>query len=90
MAEYHVGFNRENGSILGGTKTKTGKWQNSSEVTEEAMAAVRDHLLYKTVVENKAVHYGWQYPNGKTILLKLEEIDTEDLKDEDGQNSEPA
>ena len=90
MAEYHVGFNSENGSILGGTKTKTGKWQNKSEVTEEAMAAVRDHLLYLTARENKAISYGWQYPNGKTILLKLEEQDSENIKNEDGSDNTVA
>ena len=82
MAEYHVGVKKETGVILGGTKTSTGKWKNSSDVTEEAMSAVRDHLLYKMITENKPVYYAWQYQNGKTIILKLEEVDTEKIKNE--------
>ena len=77
---YHVGLN-EYGNIIAGTKTKTGKWQNTSIVTEEVLAAARDHLLRMIAKEEKDISYGWQYPNGKTILLKLEEKNTSDIKE---------
>ena len=80
MATYHVQFNREEGNILAGTQTKTGKWQNSSVVTEEAMAAVRDHLLYLSAKEKQDIQYAWNYNNGKTLVLKLEQIDTEKIE----------
>ena len=80
MAEYHVRTNSE-GQIFAGTQTKTGKWQNSSDVTQEALAAVRDHLLIMTQKEDKAIAFAWQYPNGKTLLLKLEEDDSKEIKE---------
>lgn len=81
MAEYHVKINKE-GNIIAGTLSKTGKWTNSSVVTEEVLAAARDHLLLMTNHEKTAISYAWSYPNGKTLLLKLEEVETEDIQKE--------
>lgn len=80
MANYRVKVN-EDGMILAGSTTKTGKFANSSVVTDEALSAVRDHLLIVTQKEQKPMAYAWNYPNGKTIILKLEERDTEELKE---------
>ena len=80
MATYHIGLTQD-GEIQVGTKTKAGKWSNVTTVTDEALAAVRDHLLLKIQKEEKEVVYGWNYNNGKTLILKLEEKDTEELKE---------
>ena len=83
MADYHVKVNKD-GAILAGTITKTGAWNHNSEVTEEALIAVRDHFIALSVKENKDVGYAWQYPNGKTLILKLEEQDTEKVEEGNG------
>ena len=80
MANYHIGLTKD-GWIQVGTKTKTGKWSNTTDVTEECLCAVRDHLLIRTQVEDKPINYGWTYPNGKTLLLQIVEKDTEELKE---------
>ena len=77
---YHIGLT-EDGAIQIGTKTKTGKWSKTENATDEALCAVRDHLLIATQKENKPICYAWNYPNGKTLLLKLEEKDTEEIKE---------
>jgi len=82
MAEYHVRV-KDNGEILTGTLNKNGKFTNSSVVTEEVLAAARDHLLIATQRENQPVAYAWTYPNGKTLIMKLEEQDTESIKEEE-------
>lgn len=81
MAEYHVGLNKD-GEIIAGLKSKTGKWTNNSVVTDETLTAVRDHLLAKIQKENKDITFGWHYSNGKTLMLKLVEINTKDIKEE--------
>ena len=82
MAEYHVKINNE-GGIIAGTVSKAGKFTNSSVVTDEALAAVRDHLLMVIQKEGKSMAYCWNYPNGKSIILKLEEQDTEEIKEQE-------
>lgn len=80
MAEYHVKLDKD-GKIKAGTMSKTGKWINNSDVTDEAFAAVRDHLLVLIQKENKDITYGWNYANGKTLILKLEQKDTKDIQE---------
>lgn len=80
MAEYHVKLN-DDGKIYAGTLSKTGKLTNKSDVTEEALEAVRDHLLYMTRKEQDAVCFAWKYQNGKSLLLQLEEKDSVDIKE---------
>ena len=82
MAEYHVKVSPD-GVINAGTMDKNGKLNRKSDVTIEALEAVRDHLLIKTVNEDKAMAFAWQYPNGKTLILKLEEQENEKVKEED-------
>ena len=72
----------EDGTIYGGNVTEDGKMNTKYDVTKEALEAARDHLLIMTQKENKAMAYAWNYPNGKSIVMKLEERDTEELKDE--------
>ena len=84
---YHIGLDDE-GKIIIGTKTKTGKWNNKTEVTAEALAATRDHLLKMIAKEKQDIYYGWQYSNGKTVLLKLEEKNTSDIKEQPNESTE--
>ena len=76
----HIGL-KEDGTIQVGNKTKAGKWSSTVNATDEALCAVRDHLLIATQKENKPMCYAWNYPNGKTLILKLEEKDTEAIKE---------
>lgn len=80
MAEYHVKTNKD-GQIMAGTYRKEGGWNRCSDVTNEVMEAARDHLLIKSEKENHDVCMGWNYNNGKTLMLKLELKDTAELKE---------
>lgn len=81
MAEYHVKVNQE-GEIIAGTTSKTGKFTNSSVVTQEALEAVREHLLMKIQKENSDIAVGWKYPEQKVLLyLRLEQKPLEEVKE---------
>ena len=82
MAEYHVRTNKD-GTISAGTLKKEGGWNHSSIVTEEVLEAARDHLLTVSLKKNKDICYAWKYENGKTLFLKLEEKDSDQIKEED-------
>lgn len=82
MAKYEVKL--VNGKIEAGLTNKAGKW-TGTEVTQDALAAVRDHLLTMTSQEQKDVAYAWQYQNGKTLLLKLEEKDSEEIQPDNNE-----
>ena len=60
MATYSVNVNSD-GGIIAGVTSKTGKFTNSSVVTNEALAAVRDHLLMVTMKE--------QYLSSKSMKI---------------------
>ena len=79
MANFHLKV-FEDGTVYGGNVTKDGKMNSKSDVTKEALEASRDHLLIMTQKEAKPMVYAWNYSNGKTIIMKLEERDTEELK----------
>lgn len=82
MANFHV-RTEENGNIYAVTVDKNGKVNNKCEVTKEALEAVKEHFLRKSVQEGKAMAYSWDYPTlGKTLFLGLEERNTEELKEE--------
>lgn len=70
---YHVGCNPESNIIYAGTVNKKGdKWTNKSEVTEEVLAAARDHLLAIAIKENtKELGYHWDNENGTMVILKV-------------------
>ena len=82
MANFHLKVT-EDGAIYAGSIDKKGRMNNKSEVTEEALAVARDHLIIMSRKENKMLAYRWDYPTGKTILLKIEEMDTKDIKEEE-------
>ena len=75
MAVYHVYHNSDGKRIFAGTTNKKGdKWVNKTDVTQEAIEAVRDHFI---AVRNEqkddpeAVGYAWTLQDGKRIILKL-------------------
>ena len=85
MADFHIKATQE-GTIEIGTVNKDGKWTKKSDVTSEALEAVRDHLLVMTVKEGKSMAFAWQYPNGKTLIMKLEEQVSEEVKEKPEEN----
>lgn len=77
---YHVGCNPDNGMIYAGTTNKKmDKWTNKSEVTEEALAAVRDHLFAIACKEQvKELGYHWDAEDGSMIILKVVSMSKEE------------
>lgn len=69
--EYHVGCGAF--GIYAGTITKDGKlWKNKSEVTDEALRAVRDYLIHECVATKRtSAGYEWEGKDGKTVKLML-------------------
>ena len=80
MAEYRVKMDKKTGRINAGTMTKDEKWNHKSDVTNEVLEAARDHLLFMTDKEKKDICMGWEYQNGKTLILKLELKDSNEVK----------
>ena len=75
MAEYHVGCGAF--SIYAGTlnKNKT-MWQNKSEVTDEAISAVRDYMVRELLGGldcSKATTsgYEWTLKDGRVVELRV-------------------
>ena len=75
MTDFHVGAGEISGEIYAGTLSSDGtRWRQRSIVTEEAVAAVRDHLISKIPIESKEtpdVEYGyeWTRRDGKKVIL---------------------
>lgn len=80
MANYTIRLGKD--GIEAGVLNKNGQWHSGSDVTEKAFEVVRDHLLRLSAQQKKDIAYAWQYDNGKTLLLKLEEKDTNEMKEE--------
>lgn len=71
MAEYHIGHSPLTNTIYAGTlnKTKT-MWRNKSDVTEEALACVRDHLFQLANDDGKPEFgYEWDLKDGRRVQL---------------------
>ena len=79
MATYHVNYNPAVGKIFAGTVNKKGdKWVNKTDVTEETLLAVREHLLdvMKHQEDNPdIVGYRWETTDNKTITLQIQIAD---------------
>ncbi len=76
MAEYHVGCGIC--GIYAGTLEPKNKnlWRNKSDVTEEAIAAVRDHMVWELLGGfecQKASSSGWEWKlkDGRTVALRV-------------------
>ena len=84
--EYHVSAGQF-GGIYAGTlmPKKEGKpqmWRNKSDVTDEAIRAVRDHMVSECLDEKNGKMQGgyeWKRKDGKTVVLlvKVEEPSNE-------------
>jgi hypothetical protein len=82
MENYHVKVNEE-GRIFAGVLEDEKTWKESSDVTEEALEAVKEHLLAMIRKENKDISFCWNYNNGKSLILKLEEKDTSEIQNDE-------
>ena len=73
MATYHVGAGEISGEIYAGTLSKDmKKWKNRTVVTDEAICAVRDHLVNKMTLEKQSSYgYEWSRKDGKKIVLSV-------------------
>ena len=73
MGTYHVGVGEISGEIFAGTLSKDGKtWKDRTTVTDEAICAVRDHLLNGMTTENGEFYgYEWQRKDGKKVVLSV-------------------
>ncbi len=73
MAQYHVGCGPISGAIYAGTLNKKGDmWLNKTDVTEEALASVRDHLEYQAQKEKQSTFgYEWTKKNGTVVQLLI-------------------
>ena len=83
MAVYHVGCNLENNVIYAGTvNKKQDKWLTQTEVTDEALLAVRNHFLKLAEQEQtNEVGYRWTFDNNKMVTLKVVIEDVEESND---------
>ena len=69
MSKYHVSAGAF-GIYAGRINKKGDKWIEKSEVTDEALCAVRDYLYDQAIVEGKAVWgYEWDRKDGKVVEL---------------------
>ena len=70
MAEYHVGCGIA--GIYAGTLKKNGiEWLNKTDVTEEAIASVRDWLMMERGDKNRH-GYSWKLKDGGHVRLVVE------------------
>lgn len=75
MAEYHVGCGAF--GIYAGTLNSKNKdlWQNKSEVTDEAINAVRDYMVQNELggydTEVKTQGYIWTLKDGRIVELRI-------------------
>lgn len=70
MADYHVGCGAF--SIYAGTISKPGMWKSKSEVTDEALEAVRDYLSNEFLKDGKTQGgYEWNRKDGKVVKLMV-------------------
>ena len=72
MAQYHVSCGLA--AIYAGTVKSGGKvWRNKSEVTEEALAAVRDWMRMMRPEDSDQIGYAWHKKDGGQVTLTLTE-----------------
>ena len=75
MPEYHVGCGAF--GIYAGTLNSKNKnlWQNKSEVTDEAINAVRDYMVQNELggydTEIKTQGYIWTLKDGRIVELRI-------------------
>lgn len=71
MAEYHVGcgmFGIYAGTLMPNKK----EWKNKSQVTDEAIEAVRDYLFDEFIKNDKTEGgYEWKRKDGRIVQLTI-------------------
>lgn len=78
MAKYHVSagvFGIYAGTLMPKKDGKPQMWRNKSDVTEEAIAAVRDHMVGDCLNEKEGKlqgGYEWKRKDGKKVVLMVE------------------
>jgi len=73
MSNYHIRYSHITNTIYAGTISKKGNlWLTKSDVTEEALASVRD-LLERMAIRNERDTFGyeWTKKNGTVIQLTV-------------------
>lgn len=74
MAQYHVGCGLA--GIYAGTLKKSGdEWLNKSDVTNEAINAVVQHMYWKIPEGDNAFAYAFKMRDGKYVRLMVESAD---------------
>jgi len=81
MAEYHVGCGIA--GIYAGTVKKNGEeWKSKSEVTDEAICAVRDWFMMNKPKDKEQFGYVWDKKDGGHVtLLVMESADSAETED---------
>ena len=78
MSKYHVSAGAF-GIYAGRINKKGDKWLEKSDVTDEALFAVRDYLYDQAVAEGKSIcGYEWDRKDGKVVELIVKIRDGED------------
>ena len=83
MAEYHVAagvFGIYAGTLMPKKDGKPQMWRNKSDVTDEAICAVRDYMVNECLNEkagNVRGGFEWTRKDGKRVLLTVEIEDGE-------------
>ena len=74
MAEYHVGCGLA--GIYAGTLKKNGKeWLHKSDVTDEAIISVIQHMYFQLDEGKTSMAYAVKMNDGKYVRLKIEVSD---------------
>lgn len=78
MAQYHVGCGIA--GIYAGTlkPKKKDEWLNKSDVTNEAIGAVVNHMYLEKPKDKDVYGYVFQMMDGKRVALKLEVLEDKD------------
>mgnify|MGYP001302404918 CR=1 FL=1 len=79
MADYHVGCGLA--GIYAGTLRTPNEWCNKSEVTDEAINAVRDYMVEECLggldcSKAKNGGYAWTLKDGRTVELRVSILET--------------
>lgn len=81
MADYHVSagvFGIYAGTLMPKKDNKPQMWRNKSDVTEEAIAAVRDYMTTDCLNEKEGKTQGgyeWIRKDGKKVMLLVKVVD---------------
>lgn len=78
--EFHVGIGEISGTVYAGTLMQNGTvWKDRSDVTDEAIAAVRDHLMQKAKAEGLETYgHSWKLKNGQRVQLLVKILPKEE------------